>query len=358
MLCLESMDAVSIIIPSWDGADLLARTLPTVLRQTGLAYEVIVVDNGSPFADSKELVEKLARKHSELRLITLNRQAGYTGAVNAGVVAAKFRHVAVLGNDNNVPPGWLESLKELWGNGIDPKSGQAIGAVMSQTQVGSEIPPGPCTLNHFGRNVFFHDPKWRAVEQAPFYPGGNAFVFDREALGIPFEEFYFAYHEDVALGWRCRNLGLAVLETKAPWMHSFDGGSTKRPKLRFRTLMLTERNRWLNLLTFPSLSFILRMAPLWYLDATAAIFFARNRRAKIQAWLWLLGNFGKIIRLRQKRQAEKTEPDSRALSSLALLACSTEPPQFGIRRGIRRFLNLSFRAYARLLCLPGRKIDL
>lgn len=332
---------------------MLERTLPTALAQTGLAFEVLVVDNGSPFPDTDELVKKLAKKNPELRLVKLTHQAGYTGAVNAGVVAAKYPLVAVLGNDNKVPSDWLESLLKIWNESND--RGESVGAVMSQTQVGSTVPEGPYTLNHFGRNVCYQDLDWKKRPYAVFYPGGNSFLFDKETLGLPFEDFYFAYHEDVSLGWRCQNMGLAVLQSPSPWVHSFDGGSTKRPEVRHRTLMLTERNRWLNLLTFPSLFFILRLAPIWCVDSLFSLLLGRHRFARLEAWAWLAQNFSTVIRLRQKRQAERRVKDSVALREMSYLYFSTVPRRFSVFAQAKQLVNLVIYLYLRLLMVPGKK---
>ena len=38
---------VTVVIPSWNGHDLLARSLPSVLQQEKIDYKILVIDNGS-----------------------------------------------------------------------------------------------------------------------------------------------------------------------------------------------------------------------------------------------------------------------------------------------------------------------
>lgn len=345
------MPSVSIVIPSWDAAKLLEKTLPSALRQSFADFEVVVVDNGSPTRDTENLVEKLASLHpGKLRLVSLAEQAGYTGAVNAGVRSCTSRWIAVLGNDNIVPSDWLESLF----NAINKNS---WGAAMSQTIVAGELPPGPCTLNHFGRNIFYSDEHWRERAFPTFYPGGNAFIFDREIFSEPFADFYFAYQEDVSFGWRVRLRGLEVWQTAGPMVASFDGGSLKRKSVRRRSLVLTERNRCLNLLTFPEWHTCLRLAPLWLADGLASFLLGKNPGAKLEAWIWILARPLLVFRLRRSRQAERRVKDGQVCSALTYLYFSTVPEKNGWAQNAKRFANRCLFLYMKALFIPGQWHD-
>lgn len=346
---------VTIVIPSWDAAALLEKTLPSTLAQAGVDYEVLVVDNGSPRNDTVELVERLAAKHpGKIRCLRLAHQAGYTGAVNAGVANASTRLVAVLGNDNIAPSDWLASLLREYRAGKFAPTGRTIGAVMSQTIVGGAEPPGACTLNHLGRNIFYRDDLWTKRAFATFYPGGNAFLFDREAFGLPFADFYFAYHEDVSLGWRVRLRGLEVVQSAGPRIASFDGGSTKRKSVRFRSLVLTERNRLLNCLSFPEWHTLLRLFPLLALDALATLAFGKNRRAKLYAWIWIMLHPRTLWRLRRQRQHERVVSDREALGEMSWRYFSTVPESGGLASVAKKIVNVLVVGYMRALFIPGR----
>ena len=346
------MPEISLVIPSWDAASLLEQTLPAALAQEGVDYEVIVVDNGSPNRDSIAVVEKLAKaQKTPIRAVEMANQAGYTGAVNAGVLASKAKYVAILGNDNQPTKDWLCSL---W-KAITETKIPLTGAAMSQTIVSGNIPPGPCTLNLIGRNIFFNDPDWETHSTKTFYPGGNAFIFERQLFQAPFEDFYFAYQEDVSFGWRVHLKGMEVLQVASPRVASFDGGSLKRKSVRYRSLVLTERNRILNCLSFPEWHTLIRLFPLLLLDAAAAFIFGNHRQAKISAWAWILLNPAKLLQLRMKRQAERLVPDRVAMKDISqnYFSTATEVPE-GIS-SFKRAVNFAVAAYCRVLFIPGSR---
>ena len=67
---------------------------------------ILIVDNGST-DDSLVVCEEFA---AEVIRFQINR--GFAAAVNAGVAAADADTVAILNNDVELDPGWLERLSE------------------------------------------------------------------------------------------------------------------------------------------------------------------------------------------------------------------------------------------------------
>ncbi len=98
---------ISVVIPSRDGKDLLARGLPEVVRQIdALLGEVIVSDNGSTDGTADWVRSEISGAvvvHSAERL-------SFARAVNAGIQAARFSHVCLLNNDMVIEPGFFEAL--------------------------------------------------------------------------------------------------------------------------------------------------------------------------------------------------------------------------------------------------------
>jgi len=95
---------VTAVIPNWNHAELLERTLETLGRQTRGCARVIVVDNGS--TDSSLAVAR--RLGAEV--IPLGRNLGFAAAVNRGVAAAATPWVWILNNDVELHPRCLEAL--------------------------------------------------------------------------------------------------------------------------------------------------------------------------------------------------------------------------------------------------------
>ncbi|HEY3191604.1 MAG TPA: glycosyltransferase family 2 protein [Solirubrobacterales bacterium] len=108
----DSQPTVSIVIPSRDGATprdglvYLEMVLETLAKQTFRAFDVTVVDNGS----SDGSVEYLRRRWPEVNVVALPANAGFPTAINRGVDASRGRYVALLNNDVELSPDWLELL--------------------------------------------------------------------------------------------------------------------------------------------------------------------------------------------------------------------------------------------------------
>jgi GT2 family glycosyltransferase len=94
---------VSFVVLNWRGEEATRRCVESVLAQPGGAHrEVIVVDNESS-AESR-----LRLGDGPWRLVPLEGNRGFTGGMNAGAAAARGEYVALLNNDLQLPPEWLE----------------------------------------------------------------------------------------------------------------------------------------------------------------------------------------------------------------------------------------------------------
>jgi GT2 family glycosyltransferase len=87
---------VSIIIVSWNVADLLDHCLSSIRAFcTNFSYEVIVVDSAS----SDNSVAMVRSKHPEVTLIAEPENVGFTKGNNIGLAAATGKHILYLNPD-------------------------------------------------------------------------------------------------------------------------------------------------------------------------------------------------------------------------------------------------------------------
>jgi len=102
--------AATVVIPSWNGRELLARYLPSVVAALAAnpGNEIIVVDNGST-DDSAACVRA---QFPQVKLLALDRNLGFGGGSNAGFREAKNDVVVLLNNDMRVEPDFLAPLLE------------------------------------------------------------------------------------------------------------------------------------------------------------------------------------------------------------------------------------------------------
>lgn len=99
----DDVPLVSVIIPTFNRAGLLARAIDSVLSQTFASLELIVVDDGSTDATDALLARYGAR-------LTVVRQPnrGVSAARNSGVARARGEWIALLDSDDEWLPDKLD----------------------------------------------------------------------------------------------------------------------------------------------------------------------------------------------------------------------------------------------------------
>lgn len=97
---------VSVIIPNWNGKQLLKKCLPSLQKQTFRDFEVIVVDNGS-IDGSSDYVTSL---FPDFKVIQLDKNYGFAMAVNVGIKSSKSKYLFLLNNDTEVEENCLSCL--------------------------------------------------------------------------------------------------------------------------------------------------------------------------------------------------------------------------------------------------------
>ncbi len=95
----------SVVIPTYDRADLVCRAIESVLHQTYPAGEILVVDDGSR-DDTRERVQAYG---SQVRY-TYQENAGAAVARNRGAAEARFPWLAFLDSDDLWLPNYLEHM--------------------------------------------------------------------------------------------------------------------------------------------------------------------------------------------------------------------------------------------------------
>ncbi|RXK84894.1 glycosyltransferase family 2 protein [Chlorobaculum sp. 24CR] len=99
--------AISVILPTFDRAPLLAPAIESVVAQSFAEWELIVVDDGSS-DETFAIVDAFLRQHQNIRYMKhRNRKAALSR--NAGIQASFGRYVTFLDSDDLYLPGHLES---------------------------------------------------------------------------------------------------------------------------------------------------------------------------------------------------------------------------------------------------------
>ncbi len=201
----------------------------------GCELEIIVVDNGSTDG-SAESAEKAGA-----RVIRLSHNVGVSAALNAGIRASRGELIALLNNDVEPEPDWLERLAAALK--ASPDAWFAAGKTLSLRDRSRIDGAGDAMCRGGTSWRLGHGRADGPVFDRPrrtYFPSATATLFRREffeRVGL-FEESFFAYLEDVDLGLRAglEDLsGLYVPQAQAAHWGSETAGRWSEAMVRWIT---------------------------------------------------------------------------------------------------------------------------
>lgn len=212
------MREITVVIPNWNGKKYLQSCLQALYENTEMEMDVIVVDNGSTDGS----VEEVKQIYPEVKYIQLDQNYGFSKAVNEGIKRAESPYVILLNNDTKVEKGFAEALLKAIKSDTEIFS---VEAKMLQYQNAQKIDSAGTFYNALGwayargkgcSDVRFNESceSFAACAGAAIY---RKSVFDEIGL---FDELFFAYLEDIDIGYRARLNGYKnMYEPKARVLH-------------------------------------------------------------------------------------------------------------------------------------------
>lgn len=253
------------MIVNWNRRELLRACLHSLARQEGVAFETVVVDNGSVDGSAD-----LAEAEFGARVIRNLDNRGFCAANNQGIAAARGELIALLNNDAEAEPGWLAELARACS--AAPDIGMAAGKILVWEDPSRIDKAGHLMFpdgQNRGRGTGEPDRGQYDREEEVLWPDGCAAMYRKEMLDAigGFDEDFFAYGDDAELGLRGRIAGWrAVYTPRAVVRHH--RGATLGKDSAWR-LALIERNRVLLAVKLFPWS-LLWLNPVFYLVRLAA----------------------------------------------------------------------------------------
>jgi polyisoprenyl-phosphate glycosyltransferase len=116
VIVADQMPPLSVIVPAFQERQGLAAGLRAIrgsLMQTGLPFELIVVDDGSTDG-TWDVLTGIRSEMPELRALRLSRNFGKEGAIAAGLDRARGNACIVLDSDLQHPPSLIPEMVRLW----------------------------------------------------------------------------------------------------------------------------------------------------------------------------------------------------------------------------------------------------
>jgi GT2 family glycosyltransferase len=325
-----------VVVVNWNRRLLLESCLQSLARQNlNQPFEVVVVDNGSEDG-SPEMVLREYEKSTVLglHLIRNSENRGFCAANNQGFAASDSEFVALLNNDAEAEPNWLQKLASAFDGRPD------VGMAASKILVHED----PRRIDKAGHLIYpdgqnrgrgsgeLDEGQYDRVEEI-LWPDGCAAMYRRAMLDQigGFDEDFFAYADDAELGLRARIAGWKCLYIPAAVVRHHRGATLGVRSSR--RLELIERNRVL---------LAAKLFP-WSLLWLNGLYFALRLGAGVWAAIAGQGEVGKYPGVRGKVQAALAvlKGDWQALPLL--------PRMLAKRRDVERIRKLSPREVRRLI---------
>ena len=318
---------ITIIIPHYNGEEILRDCLASLYASTTLAIHIILVDNASTDGS----VAMVEAEFPDVEIIQLENNLGFAGGCNIGVNAARTPFVLILNNDTIHQQGWIELLlAKLQSDDkiavVQPKLRSYqnreyfdySGACGGEMDIfGFPFAHGRI-VEHVEKDLGQYDQFYDRI----FWASGTAFLARADVLkkaGL-FDESFFAHMEEVDLQWRIQLMGydIAVEPQAVVWHRS---GFTLGAESPFKKY-LNHRNSLLMLLANYRLLITLYILPIRILLDYMALGFALIKRdrgraiAICKAHFWILFHPGLIYRKRKQVQSLRKVFDKQIMMRL------------------------------------------
>jgi GT2 family glycosyltransferase len=237
---------VSVIVLNFNGKSFLDDCFSSLEEQTFARekFEILMVDNGS----SDDSVHYVSTRWPKVRVVKQSQNLGFARGNNEGARAAKGQNIAFLNNDARAHENWLvEGLRPL-------KESADVGAVASKI-----LGLDGNTIDFAGGAASFYGHAFKIGREEidagrHDQPGESLFasgaaMFIRKDLFLEaggFDEDFFAFFEDVDLGWRLWLLGHRILYVPSSLVYHRHHGTMDRYGYE-RERFLLERNALLTI---------------------------------------------------------------------------------------------------------------
>lgn len=308
---------VSVIIPTWNGKHHLEQCLPSLAKQTYHPFEIIVVDDAS----QDDTLAWLSKNWATVRVVAKPVNQGFASGINSGLAVVKGELIALLNNDTEAEPDWLEQLVKVMQK--HPQAGMVASKLKlwdDRTRIHSAGDYYTVSGRPGNRGVWQVDGEEWQKEEWIFSPCAGAALYRRdlfESIG-GFDERFGSYLEDIDLAWRAQLAGFGCrFAPKAIVYHrvSATGGGTFASYLNGRN--------WIYVLIKDVPTSILRRYWLAILGEQAKVALDAMRawrgaaaRARLRGQLAGLLALPKLLRWRRHTQKQRAPQ----VSDAALLA--------------------------------------
>jgi len=106
---MNQKPTISIIIPTYNRAAIIGKTIDSFIAQDFKDWEMIVVDDYST-DNTKEVIEEYHKRDERIKYMLNERKKGAQGARNTGILHAQADWLCLFDSDDYVYPNFLSTL--------------------------------------------------------------------------------------------------------------------------------------------------------------------------------------------------------------------------------------------------------
>jgi len=244
------MKKVAVVILNWNGAKMLQKYLPSVIKNTSEELaDIVIADNGS----TDNSLEVLKKDFPGIRTIQLKKNYGFAEGYNKALAQCEHPYFVLLNSDVEVTPRWLEPIIEnldknpaiaaaqpkikAWANKDMFEYAGASGGYLDQ--YGYPFCRGRIINEVETDNGQYDDPA-----TVLWATGACLFIKSDvyKAMG-GLDGTFFAHMEEIDLCWRIKNRGYEIMTYPESTVYHLGGGTL--PNNSPRKLFLNYRNNLL-----------------------------------------------------------------------------------------------------------------
>lgn len=192
---------ISIIIPNYNGEKILENCLNSLYEQTFNNFDIIVIDN-----DSKDKSIEILQGYNNIKIIKNKANFGFAKAINQGIKSTNNEYVLLLNNDIVLDKYFIEKLyKQIQKN----KNTFSVQSKMIQYHNRQKIDDAgdEYTILGWAYQTGNGESSNECTKPREIFSScAGAAIYRKsmlEKIGY-FDENFFAYMEDVDIGYRSR----------------------------------------------------------------------------------------------------------------------------------------------------------
>lgn len=251
---------VTIVIPNYNGKHFMEPCLSSLSEQTYKDFHILVIDNAS----SDGSIEYMEENYPDIELIKLQKNFGFSKAVNIGIQHSRTPYVILLNNDTTVDTRYVEEMVKAIEKSpkifsVSSKMIQMYHPELIDSAGDLYTLLGWGVCRGCGRpvsNYQKYDEIFTACAGAAIY---RRSVFDE--IGY-FDENHFAYLEDIDIGYRARIYGYYNMYCPTALVYHVGSGTSGSKYNSFKVKLAARNNLYLNYKNMPALQLVLNFIPL------------------------------------------------------------------------------------------------